>query len=444
MNALVSVPHIYNPKTFSLDNGLHVVLIPNSFVDSVGVGLAYAYGSADDPLELVGLAHFLEHMMFKGSKKFPKGEFDKKIMQWGGSLNAWTWYDQTVYHEQVPANRLKEILEMEADRMHNLSFDEAEVVSERDVVYQERLMRIDNNPFGQVYEAYLQGCFWYHPYKTPVIGYAHHIHAYNYDNVRKAYETWYAPNNATLIISGKYDEDDVRSWVGEFFGSIPQKELPKRLRPKEPAHQNIVHHVTQENKRNSLILLEWNYAVGNHRTSLNDSVDDAHKAHESKAACMRDYNALNLLAHMMAGNTTKKLYRLLVEDEKVALHVSTNYMGHLLDPYLFSIQVTTAEKELVARIEDLLSNYIKELIDDGVSEDELHKAKRDLLAHSLFAKDGVMNPIEYFCDVTMGWTIHGLDTAAQKIMDITQEDLARVIKDVFSKKPVCRADLYPS
>lgn len=427
MEPLPDIEKIYSPVHYSLDNGLKVVICENPMASSVAVGVAYNYGSCDDPEHLVGLAHFLEHMMFKGSKKFPKGEFDKRIMQWGGELNAWTWYDQTLYHEVVPAERLEDVLDMEADRMCFLSFDEKEVISERDVVFQERLMRLENSPFGPAWEAYLKGCFWYHPYQVPTIGYPQHIKAYNYDNVREAYNKWYAPNNATLIISGRIlDLDTVKKMIKKYFGHLKKKNIPQRQRPVEPNHQGITHHITQENKRNSLILLEWNYACFNHRTAEKPI----------------DYYVAVVLAHMI-GAQTKELYKTLVEEKKLALSVECTYQGHLLDPYLFTIHASLPTNGDVKNVESIIHHYLSHLLKEGVNADELYKSKRDLISGIVFAKDGVMNAVDLFAHVSMGWSIEDIDAEAKFLKKVTLEDVNRVLRIILSQKPVCRLDLYP-
>jgi zinc protease len=426
LGALPSMDHLFNPQTFQLANGLQVLVIPNASAASVVVGVIYRYGAGDDDPHVIGLAHFLEHMMFKGTKNMPLGAFDRKILRCGGRTNAWTHYDQTVYHTEVPSDFLSMMLELEADRMQNLSFDEGAVKSERDVVMQERLMRLENHPFGQAYEAFLRTSFWYHPYGTPVIGYPHHIRAYTYENTRAAYTKWYAPNNATLVISGNIGAHNTHELVQKIFGDIPAKPLPERTRAAEPDHQGIVSRMHQHNPRNSLTIVEWLYAAPNHQ-----SVGKEH------------YYPLQVLVELIAGNPTRELVRVLVEEKKIALDLGCHYDGNLLDPHGIEMQVTLAPQATLEAVQAIIQEHLNRWLKQGFLEEQVRKAKRDLLARAIFAKDGIMHPLQVFSDVAHGLSVDEIDAWPQRISAVTKEQVDAAFCHVFAKQPISEMVQFP-
>ena len=418
--------HLFKPETAKLDNDLEIVVVTNTLAPTVAVGILYKYGSCDDPADQIGIAHFLEHLMFKGTKKYPIGEFDKIILKLGGRTNAWTSYDQTFYHTQIAQEHMEKIIELEADRMHNLIFDAKEVKSEQQVVMQERLMRLDNHPFGQAYEAQLKSVFWYNPYGTPVIGYPHHINNYDYDSVRKMYEKWYAPNNAVMVIVGNTTMEKVLPLVKKYFSNLAKKTIPKRVRPQEPDHQGITQSIRQDNPRNSLVIFEWMYASPNHTQGL--------KQH---------YYPLQVLAHIIGGTYTRHLHKLLVEEKKLALSVDCHYEQATFDPFYFSVGVTLAPGANEKEVRNIIANYLNDLVNKGVNEREFQKAKRDLIFEAMFVRDGNSASLESFAQLAVGFTPDEIDKWSFMIDAVTKEQVNEAARDVLSKKPVAVLELYP-
>ncbi len=417
---------IFNPQTKILSNGLQVIVIPNSMAPIVSVGVLYKVGTADDPLQLVGISHFLEHMMFKGTTSIPSSQFKRIILEHGGDTNASTSFDYTIYETSIDVGYLELILKMEADRMANLAFSEEEVKSEREVVLEERRMRLDNHPFGQAYETLLRTLRWYHPYGVPPIGHPYHILAYNYQNVREHYKKWYVPNNAVLIIAGKTTLEQALPLVEKYFGALEPRPVPVRTRIAEPSHQGITQHIEQNNPRNSLILLNWYYEAPNHRSKEGG----------------QHYYALVVLSQMLGGNSTTEFYRLLVEEKKLALSVSSSYEWNSLDPQPFSISATLSPDMSVKAFKQALKEFLDRLL-SSVSEEEVHKAKKDILAQLAFMRDGNSNSLEIFTGLASDLTIDQIEDWATSIQAVTPKQILEAIKAVLGVSPIVTMDLYP-
>ncbi len=416
---------IFNPQTKTLSNGLQVIVVPNTMAPIVSVGVLYKVGTADDPLPLIGISHFLEHMMFKGTTSIPSAQFKKTILEYGGQTNAATGFDYTIYETSIAVDHLELILRLEADRMANLAFTEQEIVAERDVVMEERRMRLENHPFGQAYETLLRALRWYHPYGVPPIGHPYHIQNYTYQATRDHYQNWYVPNNAVLIIAGKTTLEQVMPLAEKYFGGLKARPIPSRQRIVEPSHQGITQHIEQKNPRNSLILLNWFYEAPNHR-----SKDHQH------------YYPLIVLAQLLGGNSTTDFYKTLVEDKKLALSVSSSYESDSYDARPFSLSATLSPEMDVNIFKNALKEYLKQLL-TKISSEEIKKAKRDLLAQLAFMKDGNMNSLNVFCNLAVGLTIEQIENWAESVQAVTDEQVLEAAREVLGNDPIVTMDLYP-
>src|SRR5919202_6797938 len=220
---------------FTLDNGLDVVVIPDRRVPVVTHMVWYRNGSADDPQGQSGIAHFLEHLMFKGTERHPAGEFSKVVSGVGGQENAFTSYDYTAYFQRVARDHLGTMMAFEADRMSGLVLDDAVVAPERDVVLEERRMRVETDPAAQLSEAMAASLFVHHPYGLPIIGWMHEIEGLNREHALAYYERFYTPENAILVVAGDVKPDEVRRLADKTYGLVaPDGGRPERLRPREP------------------------------------------------------------------------------------------------------------------------------------------------------------------------------------------------------------------
>jgi len=418
---------IFHPSTITLPNGLQVVLIQNHLAPIVSINLIYKVGTADDPVSMHGLSHFLEHMMFKGTKDIPADQFKRIISSNGGIINAFTTPDYTAYTCDIGLEFLDFYLKLEADRMQNLALDEREVLSEQKVVQEERLMRLDNNPFGVAYEALLRATYWYHPYGIPAIGYPQNIAAYTREAAYEHYKKWYTPNNAILVVAGDVTMETLKPIVEKHFGSIPSRPSPARNRATEPDHKGVVISLEQENPRISQVNIHWNYAAPCHRGENS-----------------QHYYPLIVLAQILGGNNTSRLYRTLVEDLKLAVSASCSYDDDSYDPETFTFGVTLAPDVKPNDLKTAVMSHINEIVTKGVTAKELAHAKRDILANLAFARDGNSTSVMAFTRLAVGFTVEQIENWPNKINAVTVQQVHEAAMFVLNKNPVAIMAVYPS
>ena len=221
---------IFNPETFTLDNGMEVVVVPNHRAPVVAHWVWYRVGTADSPPGKSGLPHFLEHLMFKATETIPQGEFSKIVARNGGNDNALTSYDFTAYYQMIARDRLELVMGMEADRMVNLQLTEEAVLPERDVVIEERRSRIENEPGSLLGEQLNAAQYLHHPYRLPVIGWMHEMQSYTLEDAIDFYKIWYAPNNAILVVAGDITAEELKPMAERTYGQVPSRPVPERER----------------------------------------------------------------------------------------------------------------------------------------------------------------------------------------------------------------------
>ncbi len=299
---------------FTLDNGLDVVVIPDHRAPVVTQMVWYKAGAADEPPGKSGIAHFLEHLMFKGTDKIPAGQFSKLIAIKGGDDNAFTNQDVTAYFQRVAKDRLASVMEMEADRMVNLRLTENDVNTERDVILEERRSRVDNDPGSLLQEQMMAALYRNHPYGIPIIGWEHEMRQLDREDALTFYKRFYSPENAILMIAGDVEPDEVRALAEETFGKIPRRgEAVKRMRPQEPDHDASVT-VTLEDPRAGRTSVQRYYITPSYASA---------KPGEAEA--------LDLLARIAADGTTGRIYKQLVVDKNVAASAGGWYADSGLD-----------------------------------------------------------------------------------------------------------------
>ena len=312
------------PASFTLGNGLQVVVIPDHRTPVVTQMIWYKVGSADETPGKSGLAHFLEHLMFKGTAKHPAGEFSETVRRIGGNENAFTSVDYTGYFQRVPREQLGRMMEFEADRMTGLILKDENVLPERDVVLEEYNMRVANNPDARLNEQMMAALYLNHPYGRPVIGWRQEIEKLDREDALAFYKRFYAPNNATLVIAGDVDAKEIRPMVERAYGAIPaQPAIPaQRIRPQEPVPA-APRTVTLSDPRVEQPGLRRYYLVPS-----------------STTAAAGESPALDVLAQLMGGGSNSYLYRALVIDRPLAINAGAGYQGTSLDPSQFSISVS--------------------------------------------------------------------------------------------------------
>ena len=417
---------VFSPASFTLSNGLQVVVISNHRAPIAIQMVWYRVGAADDPAGKSGIAHFLEHLMFKGTKDIPPGEFSKIVAGNGGQENAFTSHDYTAYFQRVAKDRLELVMKIEADRMANLVLTDAEVLPERDVVLEERRSRTGNNPGAQLYEHSRAALYMNHPYRNPVIGWKSEIENLTTKDAIAFYRRHYAPNNAILIIGGDVTADEIRPLAEKYYGPIPRRALAPRVRATEP-EQRAARRVVLKSPR--VRQPSWS------RTYLAPSYTTGAGA---------EAYALQVLAEILGGNATSRLYRSLVVDQAVAASASAWYSADGLDSGEFGISGSPRPGTAVDAVETALSAQIKRLLSDGVSADEVARAKRSLQAGAIYVRDSLRaGPNIFGRALTSGRTIEDVESWPERIGTVTAADVDAAAKAVFRENRSVTSVLLP-
>jgi len=357
-------------SAFTLDNGLDVVVVPDHRVPVATHMIWYRNGSADDPVGQSGIAHFLEHLMFKGTEAHPAGEFSRVVSALGGQENAFTSFDYTAYFQRVAREHLKTMMAFEADRMTGLVLDDVVVAPERDVVLEERRMRVETDPSAQLSEAMASALFVHHPYGTPIIGWMHEIEELNRVHALDYYRRFYTPENAILVVAGDVEPDEVRRLADDTYGRVaPQGERPARRRPREP-EPRAARHVKVADPKVEQPTLQRLYLTPSSRTAQG-----------------RDCYALELLAEMLGGGPTSHFYRKLVMERGVAVNAGAWYMGSAIDDTRFSLYAVPAPGVSLEALEEGVDEVLAGVAEAALEADALERAKTRLVAETIYSTD---------------------------------------------------------
>ncbi len=417
---------VFNPKTFTLDNGLEVVVVENARAPIVVQMVWYKVGAADEPPGKSGIAHFLEHLMFKGTRSIPPGQFSRVIAANGGIDNAFTSHDYTAYFQRVASDRLELVMRMEADRMANLRLTDAEVDPERGVVQEERRSRTDNNPGAQLAERRRAVTYLRHPYRIPVIGWKSEIDGLTTGDALAFYRRHYAPNNAILIVAGDTTADEVRRLAEKHYGPIPHRPVPPRVRPAEP-DQLAAKRVTLKSARARL-----------------PSISISYRAPSFTAGETRHAYPLLILADILGGGSTSRLHRRLVIEEKAASGTSAWYRGAALDLGEFSVSASALAGGNIVGLEALLRAEIDRIAEHGVSEAELARSKRSMLAGAIYARDGLRAaPSIIGRTLTTGGTVADVEAWPERVAAITAAAVRDAARAVFVERRSVTGVLLP-
>lgn len=404
-------------ETFTLDNGLQVVVIPDHRAPIVTHMVWYKAGAADDPPGDSGIAHFLEHLMFKGTKDHPEGEFSAVINSVGGNENAFTTDDTTVYHQNVAKQHLGLMMTFEADRMANLVIDDSAVIPERGVILEERRSRIDNEPSAQLGEAIGSTLFQNSGYGTPTIGWAHEMAELDREDALAFYDRYYTPNNAILIVAGDVTVEEVRSLAEQTYGQVARRaDPPDRLRPGEP-EPLAPRTVTLADPRVTQPVISRTFLAPSYTTG------------EPGEAV-----ALDLLADILGSGSASRLYRELVAEKGVATSAGAYYRSNVLGDTQFALfGVPRGDVSLDALMVDIEA-VVDDLIVNGVTEEELDRAKRRVRAAAVYAQDSHASLARVFgTALVTGQSVEDVQTWPAEVEAVTADqivDAARKVLDV--------------
>jgi zinc protease len=397
-------------SSFTLGNGLEVVVIPDHRVPVVTHMVWYRNGSADDPLGQSGIAHFLEHLMFKGTEKHPAGEFSKVVSGLGGQENAFTSYDYTAYFQRVAREHLGTMMAFEADRMTNLLIEESVVAPERDVVLEERRMRVETDPAAQLSEAMAASLFVHHPYGTPIIGWMHEIEGLNREHALAYYRRFYAPENAILVVAGDIKPDEVRSLAEGTYGVIAARgERPERTRPREP-DPVAARHITVADPKVEQPTLQRLYLVPSCRNASN-----------------RDCYSLELLAEVIGGGPTSFLYRKLVLERGIAVNAGAWYMSSAMEDTRFCVYAVPAQGVSLQDLEKAVDEVLGTIPDEALDPDAIERAKTRLVAETIYSTDSQSSLARiYGSALAIGETIEEVRRWPSEIESVLEADLTSV------------------
>lgn len=415
---------IFDPETFMLDNGMQVVVISNARAPVVRHMVWYKVGAADEAPGETGIAHLLEHLMFKGTTNYGPGVFSGQVARNGGQENAFTSYDYTAYHQTIAKDRLEMMMKLEADRMTNLVISEAQVAPERDVVLEERRSRVDNSPSAQLREQVNAALYLNYPYRRPIIGWEHEIRALDVDRILAFYKRYYAPNNAVLIVEGDVTAEELKPLAEKYYGVIPRGPEIERVRTTEPparADKRVVlehERVTQPAWSRRFIAPSYRYGETEHAY------------------------ALQVLAEIVGGGPSSRLHKRLVLDDGIALSAGSYYGADDLGPATFVFYASPKPGVGMDRIEAVITDEIAKLLADGITPAELEGAIERMRNNAVFARDDFGTAARVFgSTLTTGGTVDEVENWLDRIGEVSVESVAAAAKHVLDGKHHVTAEL---
>ena len=416
----------FGAETFTLDNGMQVVVIPNHRVPVVYHSVWYKVGAADEPAGKSGIAHMLEHLMGKGTDKIAPGAFTKIIARNGGSANAFTSHDHTGYYQYIARDRLEMVMEMEADRMVNLVFNEQDFLTEREVVLEERRGRTDNNPRALFSEQVNAVQYLSHPYGRPVVGWEHEIRSNSYDDAYAFYRAHYVPNNVILIVAGDITVAELRPLAERIYGAIPAKPVPARARPREPL-QRAARRLEMVDPRVGNPEWRRSYLAPSFRVD-----PDRHAV------------SLEVLAEILGGGATSRLYQVLVVEQQLASNARVFYDGGFYDLTQFAIHVQLRPGIDMKQVEAAVEAEIERLVSEGITYEELARAKFGMKAEAIYARDNSSSLAQIFGDaLSAGQTVDDVESWTEDVEAITADRVVAAAKAVLRPEKSVTGLLLP-
>lgn len=395
-----------------LNNGLKVIVKENHRAPTAVQMLWYKVGSIDEIDGKSGLAHLLEHMMFKGTPDVPAGEFSKRVAAAGGRDNAFTSNDYTAYYQQVPSQKLETMMALESDRMKHLSLDESEFNPELKVVMEERRLRTDDNPQAKLFEQ-LRATMWQvHPYRRPVIGWQDDLENLTADDTKQWFKTWYSPNNATLVIVGDVQHQQVFDMAEKYYGDIPRREIPKRRDIKEPPQQGIRRINVKGFANQPLLVMSW-------------KVPTLKNIHTDKEAY-----ALEMLTSILDGNESSFLNRILVRQKNLATYIGMGYDGVSRGPGSIYIVASPNENVSVEKLESAIQQELANIYSENLNFDkELQRVKIQYTASQIYKRDSLFGQaMEIGMDEAMGLPWQSFEQRLQYLQQVSQQEVKAVAK----------------
>jgi len=428
--ALLIMPALANAAAdtheFRLANGLKLIVKEDHRAPTVVNMVWYRAGSVDELNGTTGVAHVLEHMMFKGTKKLKPGEFSTKVAALGGRENAFTGKDYTAYYQQVEKSRLEQVMALEADRMQNLTMDKEEFAKEIRVVMEERRLRTEDQPMSLLMETLYATAYTASPYRNPVVGWMDDLQNMTAADALAWYERWYAPNNATLVVAGDVDAQEVRRLAERHFGAIPPKTLP-RVKPQQEPQQRGIRRVTvKAPAENPYLVMAYKMP------KLLDVEKD------------EDPFALEVLAAVLDGYDNARLPARLVRTDRIANSVDAGYDGTARGPVMFMLSGEPTRDTPLDKLEAALRAEVERIAKEGVSADELKRVKAQLIAGQVYKRDSVFGQAMEIGAMEMtGMSYRQIDRIIERLSAVTPAQVQAVAQKYFSDDQLTIATLSP-
>ncbi|MBE0427125.1 MAG: insulinase family protein [Nitrospirae bacterium] len=401
---LTSTAHASEVKEYVLENGLKIIILEEHKSPVATFQVWYRAGSVDEPAGKSGLSHFLEHMMFKGTSEYGPSEFSKIIQKNGGTDNAYTTKEYTAYFGLLPSDRITIVIDLEADRMQNLTLDTRETISERNVVMEERRLRYEDDPQNYLFEEVVAAAYKVHPYQRPVIGWMSDITSIERDDLYEYYKTYYSPDNAFILIVGDVNAGEILEKVRHSFEDIPSGKPKDRIKSVEPEQKGERRVYLKKEAKLPYVLIAF------HTPSF---------PHE-------DSYALEVLSVILSGGKSSRLYKSLVYEQKISLYASAYYSSFNRDPYLFFFSSTASPGNEIKDVETSIYKEIEKIKKEPPSEYEVQKAKNQIEASFIMDQDSIfMQAMKYgIFEIIGGWRL--IDIYLDGIRKVTTDDVVRV------------------
>lgn len=427
LSALATLPVHANPFETTLPNGMRVIVKEDRRSPSIVHMVWYKVGAVDEVDGTSGVAHVLEHMMFKGTKNLKPGEFNQRVARAGGRDNAFTSHDYTAYFQQVPKRALPEMMKLEADRMENLIVGDEEFSKEIKVVMEERRLRTDDKPQALVYEALMSTAFQAHPYRRPIVGWMNDLENMTGSDARTWYHSWYAPNNATLVVVGDVSHQEVFDLAARTYGKNRKHEpLPVRKPQLEPEQTGIKRVTVKAPAELPYMVMAWK------APKLADVEKD------------RDPYALEILAGVLDGHAASRFSKNLVRGSQVAQQAGAGYDGTVRGEASFLLDGTPAPGKNVAELEQALRAEITRIQQEGVSAQELERVKTQLVAAQTYKRDSLFaQAMEIGQSEVVGLGWRSIDRTIEQLRSVTAAEVQAVAKRYFKDDTLTVATLDP-
>ena len=410
----------------TLANGLKVVVKEDHRAPVVVQQIWYKAGSMDERTGVTGIAHVLEHLMFKGTATVPAGEFSKRIAAAGGRENAFTSYDYTAYFQQLHKSKLPLAMQLESDRMRNLKLTAADFAKEVKVLMEERRWRTDDEAHALLQEKMMAAIFQQHPYQHPVIGWMSDLEALTVGDAKAWYDRWYAPNNATLVIAGDVNANEVFALAQKYYGAIPKRAMPLRRNYDEPKQLGIKRLVVKAPAELPHMVMSFRAPV------LRDPAQD-----------WQPY-AMEVLAGVLDGNESARLNKRLVREQQVASGVGVGYDSFARGPGLFVLEATPSEGKTVIDVEIALRKEIEQLVKEGVSDEELRRVKAQVMAGEVYKRDSLFYQAMQIGQLeSIGLGHRAVPLMLEKLQAVTAEQVRQVAEEFLQDDSLTVAVLDP-